>query len=308
MDLILAVEASTQEEEEKSAKSESSRARGAWKEDSRGRQGMVTGRLPMMLVAGSYEDPLLQPVGAGDTHFYCGFDPIYPKNPELQEKRVWKEWEKEYHLEAHGEAKYGNEFCLAWSRFWHYHGFHLHVDQHAFWVVWDQVKRWYEAGIPAPGLNNEYYEESTKEGENLRRECGTKERKFPALFVDGIDTSAYWDYFWESGVGGQGLGSHWVWWLYTTVLSYEGKNRVSRPGEGGFHLGKMGTVLSWVTPEIPEEEPRLEIPHEERMEEMVLHALSIQLGVTDGRHEKGEFQVIRLLCHALAVVGDFEFY
>jgi hypothetical protein len=70
----------------------------------------------------------------------------------------------------------------------------------------------------------------------------------------------------------------------------------------------MGTVLSWVTPEIPEEEPRLEIPHEERVEEMVLHALSIQLGVTDGRQEKGEFQVIRLLCHALAVVGDFEFY
>ena len=152
MELILTIESS---KDETSLRNRPSPVRQLCVVDDQGRQGLETGRLPIMLAAGSSENPFFSPMGADDTYFYCGFDPGNPEHPELCGNRVWKKWEREYHLEAHVEAEYVIEFGWAWHRFWHNRRHWQENDQYEFWAVWTQVKGWYEAEIPAPGLNNE---------------------------------------------------------------------------------------------------------------------------------------------------------
>ena len=157
MELILAIESSTESEEERCLKRGVSRVRQSWLEDGQGRQGLVTGRLPILLGAGSQEKPRFKPIGADDTYFYCEFNPNDREHPEHCENRAWRRWEREYHQESHVEAEYVIEFGWAWDWFWHSRKDWLEVNQHKFWAVWTQVKGWYEAGIAAPGLNNEWY-------------------------------------------------------------------------------------------------------------------------------------------------------
>ena len=87
MELILTIESS---KDETSLRNRPSPVRQLCVVNDQGRQGLVTGRLPIMLAAGSSEKPLFNPMGADDTYFYCGFDPGNPEHPDLCGNRVWK--------------------------------------------------------------------------------------------------------------------------------------------------------------------------------------------------------------------------